>query len=204
MALKPLIAGMSQDTSGGAAGYTVPVGGLETEVLAKASNADGDFAWAVRGITYTGEWSVTPTYLSGSLVTYLGSLYIANSTVAPGDSPETSNLWYVLAPPNISFYLPGLIVDEALLGTRTMTKSFRIYGFDLSVVNASTGASIIVDLEINGVLQGNNTILPAGETYAQNIFGTEEFIQYGQTVGVRVRQVGSVFAGQYLTVDFIT
>jgi hypothetical protein len=49
MGLKQLIAGMSQDTQG-AAGYTVPVGGLTDEVLSKVSAADGDFAWLASSV----------------------------------------------------------------------------------------------------------------------------------------------------------
>lgn len=108
MALKPLMAGMSQDTSGGSSSGTAPSGGSAGTALIKNSGADYDYSWS----------DLVLAHLSGlgsNVATFLATPSSANFAAAVTGETGTGGVVFSDSP----LLTTLLTIDRNTIGTTT-------------------------------------------------------------------------------------
>jgi hypothetical protein len=88
--------------------------------------------------------------------------------------------------------------------TTPASQSMKCLGLQVSLQAAATGAPVRVDfVSLAGAEAGKVTVLPVSTEYAQNLFDTPLTMPPGSSWRLKVKQVGSILPGEFLTARLI-
>ena len=121
---------------------------------------------------------------------------------APAAAPTPTSVPYAYA----DLHCFGTIATGDVFGffSAPAAQALRCVGVQVSIQTPPVGASVRVDfVSLAGVEQSKVTSLPAGESYVQNLFPSALKMPAGSAWRLKIKQVGSSTAGEFLSVRLI-